>query len=297
MSKRKTHEEFVEEVYEVFGDEVTVLSRYRWSKGRVGVRCNLCGECYATGAGTLLGGSRHRLCDGAFKRKLEEYRGGEFTALERFKGMSVNILVRHNVCGKEFRPRPGSLIYQNTNCPHCAELHRPTNEEFHARVAEVSNGEYEFLADYITARTKLPIRHIPCGYEYEVSPGAFFNDRGCANCSVSKGEEKIADFLSSKGFAYYREKIFDQLPRKRFDFYLPEHNIVIEYDGQQHFEPIEYWGGEEALKQTQESDAIKTAFCADQGIPLLRIPYWEFDNVEQIVQDFVESVKQPQPTA
>ena len=75
-----------------------------------------------------------------------------------------------------------------------------------------------------------------------------------------------------------------------FDFYLPDFNILIEYDGQQHFKPIDFAGkGEEwAIKnmlETQRRDNIKTQYCKDNNIKLIRIPYFEFENIEQIFID------------
>lgn len=66
-----------------------------------------------------------------------------------------------------------------------------------------------------------------------------------------------------------------------FDFYIPEQNILIEYDGQHHFEPIKGWGGEEKFKLTQENDQIKNKYCEEKNIKLLRIPYT--DSKEDII--------------
>lgn len=59
----------------------------------------------------------------------------------------------------------------------------------------------------------------------------------------------------------------------RFDFYLPQYNTLIEYDGKQHFEPIEFFGGEEKFNKLQENDKIKNEYCKNNKIPLIRISY------------------------
>lgn len=103
----------------------------------------------------------------------------------------------------------------------------------------------------------------------------------------SKYEEFIHDYLSSLHIYFEEEKRFsdcrnskgsDMLP---FDFYIPEQNILIEYDGQHHFEPIKGWGGEEKFKLTQENDQIKNKYCEEKNIKLLRIPYT--DSKEDII--------------
>ena len=91
-------------------------------------------------------------------------------------------------------------------------------------------------------------------------------------------------FCPQKTFKECKYK--DQL---RFDFYIPKHNICIEYDGIQHFEPIDFAGkgeewAKEQFKEQQIKDNIKTQYCLDNDIKLIRIPYWEFDNIENILK-------------
>ena len=71
------------------------------------------------------------------------------------------------------------------------------------------------------------------------------------------------------------------------DFYLPQQVVAIEYDGQQHFEAVEYFGGQERLEQTQRNDALKTAYCADNNIRLLRIKYTDFERVQELITAFL----------
>ena len=60
--------------------------------------------------------------------------------------------------------------------------------------------------------------------------------------------------------------------------------VCIEYDGIQHFEPIERFGGKEEFSRTKIRDNIKTQYCKDNNIKLIRIPYWDFDNIEMILK-------------
>lgn len=73
-----------------------------------------------------------------------------------------------------------------------------------------------------------------------------------------------------------------------FDFYIPSQNIAIEYDGEQHFQPVNLGGisDESAMKEfrlTQKRDAIKNQYCQTNGIQLIRIPYTQFDSIETIL--------------
>ena len=64
----------------------------------------------------------------------------------------------------------------------------------------------------------------------------------------------------------------------RFDFYV-NNKYLIEYDGQQHFYDIKYFGGEEQFKKQQQYDKIKNEYCKSHNIPLIRIPYWHYDKI------------------
>ena len=65
-----------------------------------------------------------------------------------------------------------------------------------------------------------------------------------------------------------------------FDFYLPEYKTCIEFDGRQHFESIEHWEGDNGLLKIKKNDSIKNEYCKDNDIKLIRIPYYEIDNIE-----------------
>lgn len=100
-------------------------------------------------------------------------------------------------------------------------------------------------------------------------------------CAKSKGEEKISRILRENNIQFEQQKTFDtcRFPDTnalaRFDFYLPKQNILIEYDGSQHF----YDKGWESLEIVQYRDNYKNQWCKENNIPLIRIPYTQFDNL------------------
>lgn len=122
---------------------------------------------------------------------------------------------------------------------------------------------------------------------------------GCKYCldkkkyKVSKGETKIEEYLKSKNIKYIRQYLFDDcrdvyaLP---FDFYLTDYNICIEYDGQHHYKPVNFNGisDEEALinhNNTVKHDNTKNEYCKNHNIQLIRIPYWEYKNINNILDN------------
>lgn len=76
-----------------------------------------------------------------------------------------------------------------------------------------------------------------------------------------------------------------------FDFYIKEFNLCIEFDGEQHYRENNYFGGNNIFKETQKRDKIKNKYCKDNDINLLRIPYWELDSVEDILDEEFERLR------
>ena len=85
---------------------------------------------------------------------------------------------------------------------------------------------------------------------------------------------------------FKEQKTFDGCKYKRklpFDFYLPEHNTLIEYDGKQHFKIIEYFDGRSWFMKRNHRDKLKNKYCIDNNIKLIRIPYTDYNDVENIL--------------
>jgi hypothetical protein len=109
---------------------------------------------------------------------------------------------------------------------------------------------------------------------------------GCPECnSSSRGEDKIKSILEKNKICFHRNYQFDDCVRTkklRFDFYLPDLNTIIEYDGEHHFKENKYFG-EGNLEYITINDEIKNKYCLENKIKLIRIPYWEFDVIENIL--------------
>lgn len=118
-------------------------------------------------------------------------------------------------------------------------------------------------------------------------------NRNCPYCNFSKGEIAINQLLKSKNIKYIHQKRFvdciDTNPLS-FDFYLDGYNIIIEFDGIQHFEPIEHFGGTHEFLDRQKKDNIKNKYCKENHISLLRISYQEIDQIEILFNNFLLDV-------
>lgn len=164
-----------------------------------------------------------------------------------------------------------------SGCKKCADdLHRTTYEDFVSTAKSVHGNKYDYLSTvYVNMKTKVNILCKKHG-TFIQNPFDHLNGMGCPICSESKGERKIRHHLDEKKIKYIFQKKFDGCRNERllsFDFFLPDINLCIEYDGKQHYEPIDFFGGPENLKTVQKRDFVKERYCSLNNIQLIRIRY------------------------
>jgi len=163
------------------------------------------------------------------------------------------------------------------------------NEIFIQKAKIIHGNQYDYsLINYINNYTKVKIICKKHGV-FEQSLIQHINHKnGCPVCNESKGEKEIRKYLIKFKIKYIHEYKFKECYNKKllsFDFYLPELNICIEYDGIQHFKIIEHFGGLKRLKETKKLDKIKTRFCKKNKIKLIRIKYTKFNKIKNIIDE------------
>lgn len=110
----------------------------------------------------------------------------------------------------------------------------------------------------------------------------------------SSGEIAIKKVLDMMAIQYQREKQFIGCKSIRalpFDFYLPQQNTLIEFDGEQHFKAVDYYGGVEGFERYQKHDAIKNAYCVTNNIHLLRIKWIDQQHIPTLIKDFLAQLE------
>jgi len=178
-------------------------------------------------------------------------------------------------------------------CKKCSECEKYTQESVIDKFKEVHGDKYDYsLVNFKSIREKVEIICKKHGSFFQ-EPFSHYQNKGCSKCKSSKGEERIMKYLIGEKIHYECQKKFEGLKNKKYlpiDFYLPDYNLCIEYDGRQHFEPIEVWGGLESFDILKENDSKKDYFCQSMGINLLRISYCDFDNIETKISDFLSNL-------
>lgn len=149
------------------------------------------------------------------------------------------------------------------------------------------------VGDYKGVVNLMKLKCKKCNHEWESS---LINVKFCPNCEneyISFGEQAISTILKEKGIVYISQKTFDSCKNKRvlpFDFYIPKYNVCIEYQGRQHYEPVEYFGGEKSFTKQILNDNIKRKFCKNNNIKLVEIPY-KYDTKDKIKKVILDSLE------
>ena len=142
-------------------------------------------------------------------------------------------------------------------------------------------------SDYENNESLLTVK-CPKNHIYKVPLNNFSQGKRCLRCIQSKGEKEVERVLDLLNISYIKQYRFKNCKYKNtlpFDFFIPSNNICIEYDGQQHFKEGHFGCSSQDFKEIQIKDGIKTKYCLDNNIKLIRIPYWEFNNIEKILRN------------
>ena len=213
----------------------------------------------------------------------------EYVFLEEYIKSDIKIKVKHNVCGNIYRVKPIQFL-NGIRCPKCQHRsYKKTTEEFKKEVSKLVDCEYEVLGEYVGNKIHIVMKHIVCNSIYKVTPNTFLRGCRCPTCNESKGEQKIRKWLETSNIEFMSQFTFKDLVSDfnnplRFDFAVlldKKLKYLIEYDGEGHYSEKTF--GIESYNITKEHDKLKNKYCERNKIVLLRIPYWEYDKIEELL--------------
>lgn len=298
---KRTHEQYVGEVANV-NPFIEVIESYINARTPIKHCCKIDGHIWRAAPYAILRGDKCPKCMGNAKKTTEEYvkelaiANHNIEVLEDYINSTTPIAHRCKIDGYIWNLAPSNAL-NGIGCPLCksvklSNMFVKSHDQYIAEVA-IINPDLEVLEWYVNAHTPILHRCKKDGYTWKIAPSNVFCGQKCPQCQESKGERKIRQWLENHNISYIYQKKFTDCKDKKtlpFDFYIPEYNLCIEYDGEQHFKPIDFSGnGDEwSLRQfsiVQEHDKIKNQYCKNNNIHLLRIPY--FKNVEEELNNFL----------
>lgn len=289
-----------------YGRLTVIEMLYSYKNNQTHCRCTCtCGKTTIVLASSLKSG-RTKSCgcleaESRFGRKHGKYKAGDtvngFTLLEETdrRTPSQSIVWKCMcTCGNIVYDSPSNIKHANKKkCEACY---------VHPLLIDLTGERYGML----TVVEQFPERlwsgkrvawkcRCDCGKEIIASASGLrdgsITSCGCKNKSIRI--YRIMEQLNSMGLEYTTEHRFKDCADVKplpFDIYLAAFNTVIEYDGRQHFEAVEYWGGQEGLTKRNTHDRIKDEYCKGKGIRIIRIPYYMTDEEIQRIIDELEPV-------
>lgn len=263
---------------------------YTRSKDKVCIICREHGEFFQE-ATSHLQGSNCPHCYNASRKMKQIWDSDEFIEKAKdifgdeydyskveYDGIFKKVCI---ICKKhgEFYKSPSKHL-RGQGCPKCIRFGvKLTDKEFIERSNSVHNYNYDYSkVDYRNIDTKVCIICKKHGEFYQ-TPHNHLQGRGCPLCNESKLEKEVAALLDDNSIQYERQKRFKWLGRQSLDFYLPSHQIGIECQGRQHFEPVEVFGGEREYEEVRKRDEKKRILCEMNGINLI---YYDFNNKDNV---------------
>ena len=300
-NNNRTTDSFKEEMRSIRPD-IEILGEYIGAKKRILCRCTTCGFEWMAVVSNLLRGSGCSVCAHAsvssshqksHEKFIEEMRNKNpfVEVLGQYKTAKNPIACRCMICGCQWNPTPTNLLI-GLGCPDCGrrsirEKKLKSHEQFVDDVCSI-NPDIEVISQYSGSHSAVTLRCKICGEEWScMASNAISHVNGCPTCNASHGEKAIASHLRNYGVSYIPQYRFKNLVGVggtclSYDFFIPSHNMLIEYQGEYHDGTSKLQTAEQFHKQ-QEHDRRKRQYAIDNGYKFIEIWYWDFKNIKSIL--------------
>lgn len=192
----------------------------------------------------------------------------------------------------------GKVHRSGHGCPKCScelqhEAQKLSKDTFVNRARSVHRDKYSYdKVVYKSYHSKVIIT-CPEHGDFLQDPASHLHGQGCPICKESIGERTIRNFFEDNNISFISQFRFKDCKYKYtlpFDFYLPNYNMCIEFDGEQHFESVNLFGGVSNFEMVKKRDNIKNLFCKNNGIKLIRISYKDINNIYDILRRLLKEI-------
>jgi hypothetical protein len=276
-------------------------SNYINSRTKLEIQCCKCNGIYKIRFDQYKVGSRCNCCNIYKKKTLDEVskfiseRGCKLLS-KAYENCSVELEIQCNNCENTFKTTYTGFR-QGTRCRNAQCDLNPNGKIFTHDYVEnyIKQCGDKLMSQYDGPEKKVEILCGTCNKtflcKFIVYKGTF---RRCHCNKASAGERAIELYLINKNIKFERQKKINGCKNKsvlRFDFYLSDYDILIEFDGLQHFKAIEQFGGEKGYAYTAKNDIIKNIFCIQNNKKLLRIYFKQLNKIDNILDNYLDNHK------
>ena len=304
--RKKTHEEFIEGM-KIKNPKIEILGEYTNNKIKIKCKCLVDNYIWDVRPDDLLKGHGCPKCGGTLKKTHEEFieemkiKNPDIKILGKYINARTKIQCKCLIDRNIWDAKPNDLL-KGHGCPKCGGVLRRTTKEFIEEM-KIKNPNIEILGKYINNKTKIKCRCLIDGCIWETVPKSILSGCGCPKCKSSKGEAIIENYCKNNYLKYISQYKTDKCIYKRslpFDFALFNNKkiiAIVEFQGKQHYEPVDFAGkGEEWAKTQfriiQKKDQIKREYCFCNNIPLIEIPYW-IEDAEVYLEEQINRINKP----
>lgn len=312
MCKKKTTAKIIEQFISIHQNEYDYsLVNYVNDSTKVRIKCKTHGEFQQSPAGHFRmkqgcpkcsderNGVRCRKKSDDVINQIVTIYGDEVFDFSKFRYVNAHTKVTLKCIKHDnwFDTYVGSLLKRKYGCVDCEADKRKYNQHNKwinkfINDSKLIHGDLYDYSKVVYTNGSTPVT-ISCKVhgEFQQLPAVHrLAKAGCPICKYSKGEHKIMQYLNDENITYttqYKVKINDS--KHYFDFYVPDYNLIIEYNGKQHYTPVAWFGNknkkdmQSAFEYIQSRDAIKKEYCRYNNINFLSISYLEFNNIFTIL--------------
>lgn len=281
-TKKKTLQQFIEQAKQIHGNKYNYeKTEYINDNTKISIICPIHGEffqrasAHLSGQGCPLCGkiklvlSKTTKAANSFKDKAKSVHGEkyDYSKFEYVNAKTRGIIICP-IHG-EFWQTPDKHVH-GSGCRKCSKNEPLTTIDFKERAIKTHGNKYDYSkVNYVNYNTKVCIICPIHGEFFQIPQKHIKEKHGCPICQSSHLEKEIEKILKKNQIKFEPQKKFKWLGRQSLDFYLPQYNIAIECQGEQHFISSEYFGGEEMFQKQQERDKRKLNLCQENNIKII----------------------------
>lgn len=306
MGKKLTQKEFDMRVQHMTGNSYVFLEPFNGVHQKIIYYHVDCGHFNYVEPNSFFHGHRCPYCFGNNKKTDKEFRkevfdlcGYHYKFLDKYKSAREKIECEHIDCGFRWKIAPNTFLSLGARCPVCNGGVVYSTDYIQDIIDQV-NGKNIFLItkDFKNkqGRRILKIRHNEFNHEitymYNYLQTHFYKIV-CPYCYPrSMGEQLVSSVLSSLGIKYISQYKFSDLAdiyKLSYDFYVPKFKLLIEYQGEQHYYPVKFFGGISNYNKQLKHDCMKKAYAKYHGFNLLEIPFYcdNFNDVKNTIVKYI----------